>query len=82
MILFSGLLVYTLNNGVLSTLDILGHLLVTLLVCLIPYLVGFRLFHTYSGIIRYSSFVDLQKVGFAGRVSGTDRFLSLFDVYP
>ena len=56
---------YTLNNGVLSTLDILGHLLVTLLVCLIPYLVGFRLFHTYSGIIRYSSFVDLQKVGFA-----------------
>ncbi len=65
LILFSGLLVYTLNNGVLSTLDILGHLLVTLLVCLIPYLVGFRLFHTYSGIIRYSSFVDLQKVGFA-----------------
>ena len=56
---------YALNNGVLSTLDILGHLLVTLLVCLIPYLVGFRLFHTYSGIIRYSSFVDLQKVGFA-----------------
>ena len=54
LILFSGLLVYTLNNGVLSTLDILGHLLV-----------GFRLFHTYSGIIRYSSFVDLQKVGFA-----------------
>ena len=65
LFLFSGLLVYTLNNGVLSTLDILGHLLVTLLVCLIPYLVGFRLFHTYSGIIRYSSFVDLQKVGFA-----------------
>ena len=65
LILFSGLLVYTLNNGVLSTLDILGHLLVTLLVCLIPYLIGFRLFHTYSGIIRYSSFVDLQKVGFA-----------------
>ena len=26
---------------------------------------SFRLFHTYSGIIRYSSFVDLQKVGFA-----------------
>ena len=82
LILFSGLLVYTLNNGVLSTLDILGHLLVTLLVCLIPYLVGFRLFHTYSGIIRYSSFVDLQKGGvrlsclvdLCGRVSGTDRF--------
>ena len=51
-LLFSGLLVYALNNGLL-------------VVCLVPYLVGFRLFHTYSGIIRYSSFVDLQRVGFA-----------------
>ena len=31
----------------------------------VGYLVGFRLFRTYSGIIRYSSFVDLQRVGFA-----------------
>lgn len=82
LILFSGLLVYTLNNGVLSTLDILGHLLVTLLVCLIPYLVGFRLFHTYSGIIRYSSFVDLQKVGFAvlfGLICVRERMEELFE---
>ena len=28
-------------------------------------LVGFRVFKTYSGIIRYSSFVDLQRVGLA-----------------
>jgi len=28
-------------------------------------LIGFRIFHTYSGIIRYSSFVDLQRVGLA-----------------
>lgn len=28
-------------------------------------LVGFRAFKTYSGIIRYSSFVDLQRVGLA-----------------
>ena len=28
-------------------------------------LVGFRIFKTYSGIIRYSSFVDLQRVGLA-----------------
>ena len=28
-------------------------------------LIGFRVFKTYSGIIRYSSFVDLQRVGFA-----------------
>ena len=28
-------------------------------------LIGFRLFRTYSGIIRYSSFVDLQRVALA-----------------
>ena len=35
------------------------------LICLIPFIVSFRLFHTYSNIIRYSSFVDLQRVAMA-----------------
>ncbi len=34
------------------------------------HLIGFRVFHTYSGIIRYSSFVDLGRVGFAMSTSG------------
>ena len=62
VILFSGLLVYALNNGIFATMGIFWHLSLTWGVCLVPYLVGFRL---YSGIIRYSSFVDLQRVGFA-----------------
>ncbi|MDD6254001.1 MAG: nucleoside-diphosphate sugar epimerase/dehydratase [Bacteroidales bacterium] len=33
-----------------------------LLFGLLPYIVFFKVFHTYSGIIRYSSFIDLQKV--------------------
>ena len=32
------------------------------------YVVGFRVYHTYSGIIRYSSFADLGNVGRAGLV--------------
>ena len=32
------------------------------------YMVGFRLLHTYSGVIRYSSFVDLQRVAFANLI--------------
>jgi len=28
-------------------------------------MIGFRRFHTYSGIFRYSSFVDLKRVGYA-----------------
>lgn len=65
VILFSGLLVYALNNGIFATMGIFWHLSLTWGVCLVPYLLGFRLFRTYSGIIRYSSFVDLQRVGFA-----------------
>lgn len=35
-------------------------------VCMLPFfLIGMKVFHTYSGIIRFSSFVDLMKVGFA-----------------
>ena len=37
----------------------------TIFFFLIIHLLFFRIFHTYSGILRYSSFVDLQRVGFA-----------------
>ena len=45
---------------------------------------GFRLFRTYSGIIRYSSFVDLQRVGFAVLfgVVCVVTFLELTDFSP
>ena len=35
----------------------------------LPMLVGARMFHTYSGIARYSSFVDLANIAYAGMVS-------------
>ncbi len=46
----------------LSNLSILTR---TIFVYMVFVLVGFRVFKTYSGIIRYSSFVDLQRVGLA-----------------
>lgn len=65
IVFFSGLLVYALNHGVLYTLQIFWQLVGTLLCYLLLYCTCFRLLHTYSGIIRYSSFVDLQRVGCA-----------------
>lgn len=35
------------------------------LICVVLFFIGFRLFHTYTGIIRYSSLIDLQRVGMA-----------------
>ena len=36
-----------------------------LCILLIPYAISFRIFHTYSGIFRYSSFVDLARLLYA-----------------
>lgn len=65
IIMASDYLTYALNNGTVNSLLIFWQLMATFAIFLIFYLIGFRLFHTYSGIIRYSSFVDLQRVGFA-----------------
>ena len=65
IVLGADFIVYALNNGILHTLQYFGMLLGAFCFYLLFYIVGFRLFHTYSGIIRYSSFVDLQRIGFA-----------------
>lgn len=38
------------------------------LICVVLFFIGFRLFHTYTGIIRYSSLIDLQRVGMASLI--------------
>ena len=44
-------------------------LLRTLVMYALPGFIGARMFHTYSGIVRYSSFVDLTRVFYANSVS-------------
>lgn len=63
IVLLSDIFVYAVNNGPVFTLSHFGPVFGTLAFYLIFYVIGFRLFHTYSGVIRYSSFVDLQRVG-------------------
>lgn len=65
LFLFSGFFVYILNEGVLATFSVFYHLLGTFCFYLIFYVAGFRMFHTYDGVLRLSSFIDLQRVGYA-----------------
>ena len=65
IVLGADFFVYALNNGGLPTVQHFSLLLEAFCFYLLFYIIGFRLFHTYSGIIRYSSFVDLQRTGFA-----------------
>lgn len=65
LVLFSDLLVYMLMNGPAYTMEVIKPLSGAFFFYLIFYLFGFRMFHTYSGVIRYSSFIDLQKIALA-----------------
>lgn len=61
----SGLFVFwflTSTHGVLTHIVPVSE---TIFVYMIFNLIGFRVFHTYSGVVRYSSFVDLRRVGYA-----------------
>jgi len=65
----SGLLSYWIFNS-LSVVVERAFPLLNMLVCfVILSLPGFRLFHTYSGFMRYSSFVDLMRVVYGNTVS-------------
>lgn len=64
IVLFCHWLVYLLDYNT-AIPQRLGLAALTLAIYLLCYVIGFRLFHTYSSIIRYSSFVDLQRVGMA-----------------
>lgn len=61
----SGIVVYALKYGALHTLTIFYPLSVTLIAYSLFFIIGFRIFHTYAGVIRFSSFIDLRRLGFA-----------------
>ena len=64
-VVFCGALAYCLHHGIPHTLNVAGPLCVTLAGCLVCFAFAFRVFHTYNGIVRYSSFSDLLRIGAA-----------------
>ena len=62
IVVMAGVLAYMSNYGPVCTLSHLTTLLLTLVACLPCYMVGFRLQHTYSGIVRKSTFADLARI--------------------
>ena len=62
IVAFSGYVGYYIDKGGDIFADSFWQITFGLMVGLVPFIVAFRLLHTYSGIVRYSSFVDLQRV--------------------
>ena len=85
IVVMSTLFVYVLMNGVMHTIREFWPLMRTLVLYLIPYILGFRIFHTYSGVIRFSSFSDLYRVAAANFVGAVVsimvRYITHFDQF-
>lgn len=62
IVAFSGYVGYYIDKGGDIFVDSFWQITFGLMVGLVPFIVAFRLLHTYLGIVRYSSFVDLQRV--------------------
>ena len=65
IVVFTYLFVYLLFNHSARTLRGMELLMLSIAINMVFYNIGFRIFRTYSGILRYSSFVDLSRVGYA-----------------
>lgn len=66
---FGGLFVMWLRHPASEMMAHWSTLLHTFLMFALFNLIGFRTFHTYSGILRYSQFIDLLKVMYAQTLS-------------
>ena len=65
----SGLLIYWVLHRTQSIFDNRIEVFYSLLVYMLVGWIGSRLFHTYQGVIRYSSFVDLMHLAYANILS-------------
>ena len=69
IIVCSGILTYWIFNSAVQLFENTLSVLNTLICFVILSIPGFRIFHTYSGFMRYSSFVDLMRVAYGNAVS-------------
>ncbi len=75
IVLLAGYFSFCIELDAAAFIEQLRPITLGLLVGLILFVISFRLFHTYSGIVRYSSFVDLQRIGAASFIASAAFFL-------
>ena len=76
IVLFSGLFTYWVINRIIELFTHRIDVLYTSLFYVVISWIGARVFRTYSGVVRYSSFVDLQRVAYANVLSAIIAIIS------
>lgn len=61
-VIASGFFVYYLQHGLSDLIKHLSQVSIGIGICLAIYMVAFMLFHTFNGVLRFSSFIDLRRV--------------------
>ena len=69
-VFLAGLAIYYLKYGGLSLAQHFWQLALGLFICLFAYNVAFLAFHTFRGVMRYSSFVDLSRIAYSNIAAG------------
>lgn len=78
----SGLFVFYLQHGGMELTQHFWQVILGLGVCLVVYIMAFVAFHTFHGVMRYSSFVDLHRVTYSTAAAGIGVcFLHQVQVY-
>ena len=69
ILLLSGIAAYWIFTDWTDVTTHMAQLIASLSIYMVMSVIGIRFFHTYAGVVRYSSFVDLMRVAYANMLS-------------
>lgn len=61
----SGYFVYYLQHGFSNLVENISRVSLGIGICFAVYMIAFILFHTFNGVLRFSSFIDLRRVAYS-----------------
>ena len=79
MTFLAGLIVFWAYHRVGYNISHLWGIINSILIYVLVAMIGFRVFKTYTGVLRYSSFVDLQQIAYA---NGLSLMIAILIHYP
>ena len=65
VVIASGYFVYYLQHGFSNLVENISQVSFGIGICFAVYMIAFILFHTFNGVLRFSSFIDLRRVAYS-----------------
>lgn len=65
VVIASGFFVYYLQHGFQNLVANVERVSLGIGICFVVYMITFLLFHTFNGVLRFSSFTDLRRVAYS-----------------